>query len=149
MPDSEKTKRAQRPLELILARNLLTSLSTPGFLVDGDAALVFYNEAAAALLGRSFEDAGQMSADEWTTAFGPIASGGGAMSVDELSLTDAIRQGRPAHGDYTIRTASEDARRIEAAAFPITASPHGSSGAMIMFWPAPAAAPASENGASA
>lgn len=135
MSDSQKTKRAQRPLELILARNLLTSLSTPGFLVDEDAALVFYNEAAAALLGRSFEDAGQMSAEEWTAAFGPIASGGEAMSVDELSLTEAIRQGRPAHGDFTIRTAKEGGRRIEAAAFPIVASPEGSSGAMIMFWP--------------
>ena len=42
---------AQKPLELILARNLLTSLSTPAFLVDENAALVFYNEAAGALLG--------------------------------------------------------------------------------------------------
>ena len=43
--------RSQKPLELILARNLLTSISTPAFLLDADAAVVFYNEAAAALLG--------------------------------------------------------------------------------------------------
>src|SRR4051812_2437011 len=42
---------AQKPLELILARNLLTSISPPAFLVDQDAALVFFNEAAGALLG--------------------------------------------------------------------------------------------------
>lgn len=135
MADSEKKKKGQRPLELILARNLLTRISTPAFLVDSEATLVFYNEAAAALLGRSFEDSGQMSASEWTRAFGPIASGGDALSVDELSLTDAIRHGRPAHGDFTIRTASEEGKEIEAAAFPIVASPAGSSGAMIMFWP--------------
>ncbi len=40
-----------RPLELILARNLLASLSTPAFLVDEDGVVVFYNDAAAALLG--------------------------------------------------------------------------------------------------
>jgi hypothetical protein len=29
-----ESSTSQRPLELILARNLLTSLSTPGFLID-------------------------------------------------------------------------------------------------------------------
>jgi PAS domain-containing protein len=46
----------QKPLELILARNFLTSLSTPAFLVDRTGALLFYNEAAGALLGSSFEE---------------------------------------------------------------------------------------------
>src|SRR4051812_36033699 len=45
----------QKPLELILARNFLTSLSTPAFLVDRSGALIFYNEAAGAMLGISFE----------------------------------------------------------------------------------------------
>ena len=35
----------QKPLELILARNLLSSISTPAFLVGEDGALLFYNEA--------------------------------------------------------------------------------------------------------
>jgi PAS domain-containing protein len=125
----------QRPLELILARNLLTSVSTPGFLVDGEATLVFYNEAAAALLGRSFEDAGQMSAEEWTAAFGPLGDAGTAIELDENELTAAIREGRPAHGSFLIRTANDDQRGIEASAFPIVASEEGSSGAMILFWP--------------
>ena len=126
---------AQRPLELILARNLLTSISTPALLVDGDATMLFYNEAAAALLGRSFEDAGQMSADEWTAAFGPLGKEGSSVNVDELALTEAVRDGRPAHGSFRIRVASGAEEAIEAAAFPIVASPEGSSGAMIMFWP--------------
>ena len=68
--------RSQKPLELILARNLLTSISTPAFLLDDQAAVVFYNEAAAALLGRSFEDSGRMEAEQWTRAFGPFDVGG-------------------------------------------------------------------------
>ena len=58
------SSQQQKPLELILARNLLTSLSTPALLVDHEAVLVFYNEAAAAVLGRSFEDAGRMTAEQ-------------------------------------------------------------------------------------
>ncbi len=56
---------AQKPLELILARNFLTSLSTPAFLVDESGALIFYNEAAGALLGISFEESGRMEAKDW------------------------------------------------------------------------------------
>ena len=125
----------QKPLELILARNLLTSISTPSFLVDGHGTMVFYNEAAAAVLGRSFEEAGQMTAAEWTAAFGPLSQDGDPLEFDEVSLTKAIRDGRPAHGSFRIRTATNPEQPIEAAAFPIVASPKGSSGAMIMFWP--------------
>lgn len=129
------TESAQRPLELILARNLLTSISTPSFLVDGRGTLVFYNEAAAALLGRSFEESGQMSAEEWTASFGPLSAEGDPLEFDELSLTQAIQAGRPGHGTFRIRTSSDPELGIEAAAFPIVASPEGASGAMIMFWP--------------
>lgn len=127
--------RGQRPLELILARNLLTSISTPAFLIDDEAAVVFYNEAAAAVLGRSFEDVGRMPAEEWTTTFGPLDKNGEPFAVDQLAVTDAIREGRPAHGEFTIKSAGGEHRPIEASAFPIVASDSGSSGAMIMFWP--------------
>jgi PAS domain-containing protein len=127
--------RGQRPLELILARNLLTSISTPAFLIDDQAAVVFYNEAAAALLGRSFEDAGRMTAEEWTTTFGPMDSNGRPLAVDQLAITDAIRGGRPAHGEFRIRAAGGEEQAIEASAFPIVASDSDSSGAMILFWP--------------
>ena len=127
--------RSQKPLELILARNLLTSISTPAFLLDADAAVVFYNEAAAAVLGRSFEEAGRMSAEQWTETFGPFDKDGAPLDVDGMATTEAIRAGRPAHGSFTIRAANGERISIEASAFPIVASEHGSSGAMILFWP--------------
>jgi PAS domain-containing protein len=127
--------QSQKPLELILARNLLTSISTPGFLLDHEASVVFYNEAAAALLGRSFEDAGPMTAEQWTHAFGPFSSDGQPVEVDQLAVTEAIRAGRPAHATFDIRTGSGVTEPIEASAFPIVASDSGSSGAMILFWP--------------
>ena len=127
--------RSQKPLELILARNLLTSISTPAFLLDADAAVVFYNEAAAALLGRSFEDVGRMSAKQWTETFGPFDNDDAPLDVDGMATTEAIRAGRPAHGNFTIRGANGERISIEASAFPIVASEHGSSGAMILFWP--------------
>ena len=113
----------------------MTSISTPSFLVDGAGTMVFYNEAAAALLGRSFEEAGQMTAEEWTAAFGPLANGAEPVELDEISLTHAIQSGQPAHGSFCIRTARSDKEVVEAAAFPLVTAAEGASGAMVMFWP--------------
>ena len=131
--------RSQKPLELILARNLLTSISTPGFLLDDEAAVVFYNEAAAAMLGRTFEESGRMDAEQWTRAFGPLDGGGAPVEVDALATTEAIRSGRPSHAEFTIKSADGESTAIEASAFPIVASEAGSSGAMVLFWPVPEA----------
>jgi PAS domain-containing protein len=126
---------SQRPLELILARNLLTAISTPAFLVDDDAQLLFYNEAAGALLGVSFEEAGRMSADQWTARFGPFERDGQPIDVEELDLTRALRDGRPAHARFGIRGGDGEEHPIEASALPISGSLEGNSGAIIVFWP--------------
>jgi PAS domain-containing protein len=126
---------AQKPLELILARNLITSISTPAFLLDHDGRLVFYNEAAGALLGRSFEDTGRMSAEEWISTFGPFDEDGKPMELDTLATTRAVAGGRPMHAEFRVRSATGEEHRIEASAVPIVASEHGSSGAMVFFWP--------------
>jgi PAS domain-containing protein len=125
---------AQKPIELILARSLMSSLSTPAFLVDEAGILVFYNEAAGILLGKRFEEAGQMSAEEWGTAWGPFDSEGRSMAIDELPLTIALRGGRPAHANFNIRSLEGSRHAIEASALPIVTA-GGSRGAMVFFWP--------------
>ncbi len=127
---------AQKPLELILARNLLTSVTTPGFLVARDGSLLFYNEAAGATLGRPFEDVGQLSAEEWAERFGPLDDDGEPIPLDELPLTKALRAGRPAHAEFSIRPGDGQPMRIAASAMPIVGTVAGGSGAMVIFWPA-------------
>mgnify|MGYP000583693349 CR=1 FL=1 len=132
----KEMEASQRPLELILARNLLTAISTPAFLVDDDAQLLFYNEAAGALLGISFEEAGRMTAEQWTARFGPFAHNGQPVSVEELQLTRALRDDRPAHAKLEIRSADGTEHAIEASALPISGSASGGqSGAIVIFWP--------------
>ena len=123
----------QKPLELILARNLLTSLSTPAFLVDDSGALVFYNEAAGALLGISFEESGRMPAEEWSHAVGPFGDDGSPIPIEELPTTKALRQGRPAHGGFKVHSMRGEEYEIESTALPIVAE-GGQEGAMIFFW---------------
>ena len=124
----------QKPIELILARNLMSSLSTPAFLVDEGGILVFYNEAAGSLLGKRYEELGKVGPEEWGSLFGPFDEAGDPLPYDELPLVVSIRQGRPAHATFRIRSADGADHAIEASAFPILTA-HGSQGAIAIFWP--------------
>jgi PAS domain-containing protein len=139
----------QKPIELILARNLMSSLSTPAFLVDAGGMLIFYNEAAGSLLGKRFEEIGTVGPAEWGAVFGPFDDAGNPLPYDELPLVVSVRKGRPAHAVMSIRSADGASHRIEASAFPILTA-HGSRGAIAVFWPVdPNGAPAEANGAGA
>ena len=126
---------AQRPLELIQARSLISSLSTAAFLVDEAGTLLFYNEAAGQLLGIQFDDAGEMPPEDWGSRFRPREPGGRELSVEELPLTIALRDGEPGHARMEITGADGDDRQIAVSAIPIhgQSGPHG---AFAIFWPA-------------
>ncbi len=125
---------AQKPLELILARNLLTGLSTPAFLADEDGSLVFYNEAAGALLGLSFEESGKMAPEQWSEMVGPFDENGIPIPVEDLPVTKALRGGRPFHALHTVRSTDGAQHQVEVSAIPIMTE-EGRQGAMVIFWP--------------
>ncbi|MEA2347848.1 MAG: hypothetical protein QOG62_1635 [Thermoleophilaceae bacterium] len=125
----------QKPIELILARNLLSSLTTPAFLVDEVGSLVFYNEAAGILVGRRFEETGQMEASQWIREFGPVDGDGEPIFWTDLPLTKALQAGKATHSDMQLRNVEGKVHHIEVSALPIVAT-GGSRGAMVIFWPA-------------
>jgi PAS domain-containing protein len=122
-----------QPLELILARNLVSIVTLAAFLVDVDGHLAFYNEAAAAILGRHFEDIGNLPREEWNAEFGPLDENGEPLSSDRLPLTIALREGHPAFGRFRIR-ADQGLIDIEAGALPLV-GPAGYQGAIVVLWP--------------
>jgi len=125
---------AQKPLELILARNLLSSISTPAFLVDAEGTLVFFNEAAGSLVGRRFEETGALGPREWGEAFGPFDAAGDPIPWDQLPLTIALQHGRPMLSRMHIHSSSGDLHDIEVSALPIVGT-EGFRGAIAIFWP--------------
>ncbi|MBS1886343.1 MAG: hypothetical protein JSU06_04055 [Actinobacteria bacterium] len=125
---------SQKPLELILARNLMSALSTPAFLVDEGGLLVFYNDAAGTLLGRGYDEVGQVGPREWGGLFGPYDGAGDAIPYDDLPLVRAVRAGRPAHASFGLRAFDGRIHEVECSAFPILTA-RGSQGAIAILWP--------------
>jgi PAS domain-containing protein len=132
-PDADTTEPTEQPLELILARNLISIVSVAAVLVDEDGGIVFFNDAAADIMGQRFEETGALTADEWNTQYGPLDSDGRPVPLDDLPLNVAVRESRPAYGRFWIR-ADGGPLEIEAAALPLL-GPAGYHGAVVVFWP--------------
>jgi PAS domain-containing protein len=124
---------SQRPLELIQARNLLSSVSTPALLVNQPGDVIFYNEAAGAILGQRFEESGTLSAHDWVCRFGPFDEHGEPLPVERQPLTAALRANRPGHAVHRIRSAAGADYDIEVSGVPIVGG-DGFQGAMVFFW---------------
>jgi PAS domain-containing protein len=124
-----------RPLELILARNLVSVISLAAVLVDVDGALVYYNEAAGEVIGSRFEERGMIPRDEWSAEMGPVDAEGRPLDLEELPLTAALRDGRPGYGQFFIR-AEGGLMEIVAGTLPLV-GPTGNNGALVVFWPVP------------
>lgn len=123
---------AQHPVELIMARGLVSNLTTAAFLVDSDGVLVFFNERAGELLGVHYEEAGPMPPEEWGGRFAPTTLDDEPMPVEELPLAIAL-QGKPAHAPMRIRSYVGDKCDIDVTAFPLEGHA-GQGGALAIFW---------------
>lgn len=123
----------QRPLELILARNLLSSVSTAAFLISAEGVILFYNQAAGALLGRPFEETGALPAEEWTQTWGPLDENDQPIPYEKQPLTLALARSRAAHLPGRIRSLDGTVHAIETSALAIVGD-SGFQGAMVFFW---------------
>jgi PAS domain-containing protein len=112
------TAPAQQSLQLILARNLISTLSTPAFLVDPDATVVFYNDAAGDLLGLHYEETGKVALDDW-----------------RLPLKEELCGRRPVHTTAGVTTAGDVECEVEVLALPLIGPDEEHEGAVGVFWP--------------
>ena len=129
---------AQQEVEVILARHLAEHLALPMFIVDPQGNLIFFNEPAEAVLGLRFGDTGLMPASEWSTMFEPVDQTGNVIAPQELPLMIAMTQSHPAHKGFWIRGLDAKVRQIELTAFPLVGQSGRISGAVSIFWEAPA-----------
>lgn len=128
----------KRPKDLVLidARVFAERLATAALITDGWGNLVYYNEAAETLLGRSFGEAGEMPASEWHTLFTVQRVDGTPMPLEEMPGGKALLEHKPAHGTLKFTGFDGVQRVIEATGLPIFTGDAEPAGVMALFWPA-------------
>lgn len=123
----------EQPLELILARNLISIITLPAILVDASATFVFYNDAAGEIIGTRFEEMGQIPEDRWRSELGPFDAQGQPLPAERTPLSVALRDARPGIGNVHVQT-DAGLVAVEVAALPLVGAA-GLHGALLVFWP--------------
>jgi hypothetical protein len=78
------------PIEIILNRQLADCLALPAFITDTVGNLLFYNESAEQILGKRYEDTGEMTVEEWSTIFKSRDETGKLLEPEELPLVKTL-----------------------------------------------------------
>lgn len=123
----------QKQVEIILMRQLASYLALPIFVVDPEGSLLYYNAPAEALLGRQFDEAGEMPLEVWSTMFAPTDEHGAPLSPESLPLVVALQQRRPAHRRVRITGLDGVPRQLEVVAFPLEGQGRRFLGAVAVF----------------
>jgi PAS domain-containing protein len=125
---------SQKEIEVILARQLASYLAMPIFLVDPEGSLIYYNEPAEAILGRRYEETGEMPFELWSTIYAPTDETGLPFAPDALPLSIALNKRQTASARFWIHGLDEVRRHIEATAFPLIGQDNRYLGALALFW---------------
>jgi PAS domain-containing protein len=126
--------KRQKHLVLILAREFASQLSTPVFITDAEGRIVFYNEPAEELLGRTFAESGELAASEWYGMISVETLDGRPCPVDEMPGGIARRERQPAHSTLRITGLDGRQRVIEDTAFPLLGHDDELYGSVAIFW---------------
>jgi PAS domain-containing protein len=123
-----------KPLPLILARELASNLATPMTLIDARGVLVFYNDAAALLIGKTFAEMGEIPAEEFGAVLQFRTPDGEPLRRRDTPSGIAFMERRPSH--KTIAATGYDGveRLVHATAYPLFGTNGEMDGVVSVFW---------------
>jgi hypothetical protein len=124
-------------IELILSRQLAECLAMPVFLTDTVGNLLFYNEPAEGILGKRYEDTGEMQVHEWGTIFKNRDDSGNPIPSEDLPLVKTLQNRLPYHKTFWIESLQGASERISVTSFPIIGRAESFLGAIAIFWRSP------------
>ncbi|HYX89236.1 MAG TPA: PAS domain-containing protein [Gaiellaceae bacterium] len=128
-------ERRQKHLVLILAREFASNLATPMLIVDDRGWVVFYNEAAEDVIGRSFAESAEMQIDEWSSSFEPrLLETGDPVPRERRPTRIAFDERRAAHERLRITSRDGVERDVAVTAFPLFAHADEFVGIVAIFW---------------
>jgi PAS domain-containing protein len=123
-----------KPLPLILARELASNLATPMFLMDARGVLVFYNDAAALLIGRPFGEMGEIPAEEFGAVLDLKTLDDEPLRRRDTPAGIAFFERRPAHRTLAATGYAGVQRLVHATAYPLFGSTAEMHGVVSVFW---------------
>jgi hypothetical protein len=104
------------------------------FLLDTRGMLVFYNDAAAALIGKPFTELGEIPAGEFGAVLQLTTPSGEPVLRRDTPAGIAFFRQRPAHQSLIATAYDGVRRRVEATAYPLFGATGELHGVVSVFW---------------
>ena len=121
-------------IEIILNRQLADCLSIPVFITDTKGNLLFYNEPAEEILGKRYEDTGEMPVEMWSTIFKTKEFDGSDIQPKDLPLVKTLTEQLPFHKTFLIESLLGKTEKISLTSYPIIGRTGKFIGAVAIFW---------------
>lgn len=123
-----------KPIQIILARQLASSLAMPILIVDTDGTLIFYNEPAEVILDQRFDETGEMPANDWPRRFALEDEARNPLAQQDRPMMMALSEGKPTSQVLWMRCGHREWRHVTITAFPLIGEAGQTLGAMMIFW---------------
>lgn len=123
-----------KPIQIILARQLASSLAMAILLVDTEGNLIFYNEPAELILDLRFDETGEIPADEWTSLFAIADESRDPIAPEDRPTMLALSERRPISRTVWMRCRDREWRHMSITAFPLIGEAAQFLGAQMIFW---------------
>ncbi len=124
---------ANYPVEFILARQLAEYMSTPIAIVDYDGKIIYYNEPAEYILGKKFNESGEIEYREWDNRFYLEHDRSAPMQVLDIPFISALSNRIILQGEYWMRNFEEVDQKVLIICVPIVGMGHRELGTIVYF----------------
>ena len=124
----------QQPIEIILLRQWASHMAMPVWIAGENGELLYYNEPAEELLGRRFDEAGEMRLEDLPSIFRASTPDGEPLGPDDQPLAKALNARQPAHSRVRITALDGATRLLDITAVPLLVQGGSYLGAMAVFW---------------
>jgi PAS domain-containing protein len=125
---------ANKPIQLILARQLASSVAMPILLMDADGTLVFYNEAAEAILNHRFDETGEIPGDELIKLIEIADEDHNPVPPEQRPMRVVRMERRPVSRTIWTRTPHTEWKHLQVTAVPLVGESGALLGVMLLFW---------------
>lgn len=124
----------QQPVEMILLRQLASRLTVPTWMLDAEGNLLYYNDAAAPLIGTPFDDVGPFHAEEIREQFGLTDLDGNPLDDHDFPVAVTLAKHVPSHGELRYRGLNGRWRNVAVSTIPIEGQAGRFLGVLTVFW---------------
>jgi PAS domain-containing protein len=123
-----------KSIQIILARQLASSIATPILLVDPLGTLIYYNEPAEAIFNQRFDETGELPASEWTALIAAVDDDRNPLPPDHRPMMRVLTERCPVSQTMWTRSSDGEWRHLRITAFPLIGEKDVLFGAMSIFW---------------